>query len=213
MSLKQFQKTIGTKPDGKLGPKTIAAAAEHIGISKIQAAHFFAQCAHETNNFKRFEENLNYTKADNILRVFSWDFDENKDKKINPLEREKAESMVKSPEALANFVYANQNGNGPESSGEGWKYRGRGAIQLTGRANYQAFAMEFDCPIVMSNPELVATKYAFESAIFYFNKRGIWKHAHHSNTTNIKRITRLINGGYNGLADRIKKTDKMLKWA
>jgi len=159
MSLVNLQKKIGVTPDGKWGPGTLKAAAAYYKLSPARAAHFFGQTAHETGGFAKFTENLNYS-AQGLMGVF---------KKYFP-DPATAKRYERNPQAIANKVYANRMGNGPEASGDGWKYRGRGALQLTGRTNYETFAAYCNRPDVMTNPDLVATELAFESAMFFFER-------------------------------------------
>jgi putative chitinase len=157
-------------------------------------AAFLAQCGHESGGFTVFEENLNYS-AQGLCGIF---------KKYFPT-LESAQSYARKPEMIANKVYANRMGNGPESSGDGYKYRGRGPIQLTGKSNYTAFAKEmFDnWQEVVDNPDWVTwdKDFALMSAIWFWNKTGLNKEA---DIGDIKTMTRKINGGYIGLEDRIK---------
>ena len=104
-------------------------------------------------------------------------------------------------------------GNGDVSTGDGFKYRGRGAIQLTGKGIYTEFSKFIDKPEIIDNPDLVAVEYAFESAIFYFDSRQIWKICDEGvNDETIKVVTKIINGGFNGLEDRIAKTNLYYKY-
>lgn len=212
MSIKKLQEKIGANPDGDFGPKTLKKAMGHYKMTPERAAHFFGQVAHETGKFKLFTENLNYS-ADGLLKIFKYDFDVNKNRVIDANEKIKAGKLARNPEAIANFVYANQNGNGDEASGDGWKYRGRGALQLTGKANYKAFADYLDKPEIMDNPDLVTTEYAFESAIFFFDRNKLWAIADKGvNDKTILSITKRINGGTNGLSDRNTLTKKYYSW-
>jgi putative chitinase len=138
MSLKSLQEKIGVTADGAFGPGTMKKAMEFYKFTPERAAHFFAQTAHESGNFKAFSENLNYG-AKGLLGIF---------KKYFPTE-EKALEYERKPEKIANLVYASRMGNGDEASGEGWKFRGRGALQLTGKDNYQAFADYLKKPEIM----------------------------------------------------------------
>lgn len=201
MDLKDFQKKIGVNPDGVFGPKTLKAAAKFYKLSNERAAHFFGQCAHETGNFTVFVENLNYSEQ-GLNRVFKKYFPNNL-----------AKTYAKQPIKIASRVYADRMGNGNEASQDGWKYRGRGAIQTTGKYNYQLLADFLDKPEIMNNPDLVSNEYIFESAMFYFNRRNIWKVADKGvDSKTIMNVTKLINGGYNGLQDRINKTNQFYKW-
>ena len=208
MSLKELQIKIGAEPDGKFGKETLTKAAKHFNLSPVRAAHFFGQVAHETGGFTLFEENLNYSK-ERLLTIFKSDFDTNKDRKLSPTEIKVAEMLARKPEQIANFVYANQNGNGGVASGDGWKFRGRGAIQLTGRSNYEEFAKYVGDPKILEDPGLVKTKYAFESALFFFDKNKLWVICDQGvNQKSITSLTKRINGGTNGLSDRITLTQK-----
>ena len=112
------------------------------------------------------------------------------------------------PEKIANKVYGSRMGNGDEASGDGWKFRGRGALGTTGKENYQRFANYIKKPEIMTNPDLVATEYPFESAIFFFDSNKLWSICDRGITNEaIKELTRRVNGGYNGLDDRILKTN------
>lgn len=196
MSLIKLQEKLGLKPDGDFGPITLKAATKYFNLSPERAAHFFGQTSHETGGFKLFSENLNYS-ADGLKRIFSKYFPGNL-----------ADLYARQPEKIANRVYANRMGNADEKSGDGWKYRGRGAIQLTGKDNYQAFSNYLKNPEIMVNPDLVASEFSFESALFFFEKNKLWDIADKGVTPEtILVITRRINGGTHGLADRTEKTN------
>jgi putative chitinase len=197
MSLKTLQSKVGVKPDGVFGKDTLKACMKHYGLTPDSASHFFAQCAHETGNFILFRENLNYS-ADGLLRIFPKYFD-----------LIKARQYARQPERIANRVYANRMGNGDEASGDGWRYRGRGAIQLTGKNNYRDFA---DWVGKTIDPEDVADEYAFESAQYYFDRNKLWKYCDQVTNTNIALLTRAINGGTHGIEDRKAKTHKYYGW-
>jgi putative chitinase len=197
MSLVALQKKIGVTADGAFGPGTMKAAMAFYKMSPVRAAHFFAQTAHESGNFKAFSENLNYS-ADGLTKIFGKYFD-----------AASAAKAARNPEKIANRVYANRMGNGNEASGDGWKYRGRGALQLTGKDNYKAFADYLKKPEIMDNPDLVATEYSFESAIFFFEKNKLWDICDKGvNDAAILALTKRINGGTHGLDDRKEKTKK-----
>lgn len=198
MSLKSLQTKIGVTADGAFGPGTMKKAMEFYKFTPERAAHFFAQTAHESGNFKAFSENLNYG-ASGLLGIF---------KKYFPTEA-LAKQYERKPEKIANRVYASRMGNGDEASGDGYKFRGRGALQLTGKDNYQAFANYLKKPEIMTNPDLVATDYSFESAIFFFDKNKLWDICDKGvNKDTILALTKRINGGTHGLADREEKTMK-----
>jgi putative chitinase len=202
MSLKSLQEKIGVTADGAFGPGTLRAAMKFYKFTPARAAHFFAQTAHESGDFKAFSENLNYG-AKGLLGIF---------KKYFPTEAKAAEYERK-PEKIANLVYANRMGNGDEASGDGYKFRGRGALQLTGKDNYKAFADYMKQPEIMDNPDLVATKYSFESAIFFFDKNKLWSICDQGvSDASILALTKRINGGTHGLEDRKQKTYKYYEY-
>lgn len=157
-------------------------------------AAFLAQCGHESAGWTVFEENLNYS-AKGLNNTF---------KKYFPTV-ESAQPYARKPQMIANKVYGNRMGNGPESSGDGWKYRGRGPIQLTGKENYTRFAKEMfeDWQNVVDNPDWVTADrdFALMSAIWFWNNNKLNQWV---DSGDFKELTRRINGGYNGLADRIK---------
>jgi putative chitinase len=203
MSLKNLQTKAGVAADGAFGPGTLKAGMTYYKFTPERAAHFFAQTAHETGGFKAFSENLNYS-ADGLNKIFPKYF-KNAGKDAN--------AYARNPEKIANVVYASRMGNGDEASGDGWKYRGRGALQLTGKSNYQAFADYLKKPEIMTNPDLVATEFAFESAIFFFDRNKLWDICDKGvNADTILAITKRINGGTHGLDDRKEKTLKYHGW-
>jgi putative chitinase len=155
----------------------------------LRAAHFLAQIAHESGGFRYVEENLNY--SENALKsVFGKYF------KDNAL----ASDYARRPQKIANRVYANRMGNGSEGSGDGWRYRGRGLIQLTGKSNYTQYADARQVDVVQT-PDLVATEpmLATDVAGWYWDSRALNRYA---DNDDIRAITKRINGGYNGLKDR-----------
>ena len=198
MSLKSLQTKIGVGADGAFGPGTLKAAMVYYKMTPERAAHFFAQTAHESGNFKAFAENLNYGTS-GLTTTF---------KKYFPT-TEKALLYERKPEKIANLVYGNRMGNGDEASGDGFKFRGRGALQLTGKDNYKVFSEYLKNPEIMTNPDLVATEFAFESAIFFFDRNKLWDICDKGvNKDTILALTKRINGGTHGLADREEKTLK-----
>lgn len=202
MSLVLLQRAMGVTADGVFGPKTADAAMKWFKLTPIRAAHFFGQCSHESAGFKIFEENLNYS-ASGLRKTFS---------KYFPNDAI-ASQYARKPRLIASRVYANRMGNGPESSEDGWKYRGRGAIQLTGKSNYAEFQEYIKDPSILNLPDQVASKYSFNSAIFYFNKNNLWKICDKGiDDATITTLTKRINGGYNGLAERKELTKKYASW-
>jgi putative chitinase len=202
MSLVNLQQKIGVTADGAFGPGTLKTAAAYYKLNKSRAAHFFAQTAHESGNFTAFSENLNYG-AKGLRGIFG---------KYFPTDA-MAKMYERQPQKIANRVYASRMGNGVEASGDGWKYRGRGALQLTGKANYQAFSDYIDRPDVMTNPDLVAGELCFESALWFFDRNKLWGICDQGiNDAAILALTKRINGGTHGLDDRKLKTKKFAGW-
>jgi len=201
MSLKNLQSKIGVSADGAFGPGTFKAAMQYFKLNPLRAAHFFGQISHETGEFLIFTENLNYSSS-GLKNTFGKYFPGNL-----------ADQYARQPEKIANRVYASRMGNGNEASGDGWKYRGRGALQLTGRENYSAFSRYLNKPEILTNPDLTATEYAFESALFFFDKNKLWDICDKGVDKNtILLLTKRINGGTNGLADREMKTIKYYRY-
>lgn len=158
----------------------------------LRLAHFLAQAGHESGGFKFINENLNYG-AKGLLGIFPKYFN-----------AQTAALYERKPEKIANVVYASRMGNGDKASGDGYKFRGRGYIQLTGKDNYKAF----DAVVaenILENPDLVATKYPLMSAAWFFHKNGLHKIADEGATDAVvTKITKRVNGGTIGLADRLK---------
>ena len=168
--------------------------------SPRRIAAFVAQGAHESSNFRILTENLNY-RWQTLRRVFPRYF---------PTD-EMAKNYASSPnrqELIANRVYANRMGNGPESSGDGWRYRGRGLIQLTGKNNYRAFAESIETPISEIAEYLLTFEGAVQSASWFWETNNLNRWA---DAGDIKELTRRINGGFIGLEDRIKHYNHALK--
>lgn len=178
-------------------PDNVYTEIEQIGqkfniTTPLRLAHFLAQCAHESANFKALQENLNYS-ADGLVKIFGKYFNSST-----------AAGYARNPEKIASRVYASRMGNGDETSKEGWKFRGRGYIQLTGKSNYAAFG-KFIGEDVVSNPDLIATKYPLASAAFFFNNNNLWSLCDRgSDVAAVTAVTKRVNGGVLGLDDRIK---------
>lgn len=229
-AVKKWQAANSLKPDGIVGPKTLAklglsrsTANEQKDLSesnllnrlkgyvpvdvltqlsknsnkidvnsRVRLAHFLSQCHHESGGFKRVYENLNYS-AESLKKLFPKYFPGNL-----------SDTYENKPELIASRIYANRMGNGDEASGDGWRYRGRGYIQLTGKYNYDKFSRYIGEDVV-KNPELVATKYPLASAMFFFESNKIWSICDGgADESVIQRVTKKINGGFIGLADRVK---------
>ena len=171
----------------------IPDAAKKFNISNpLRLAHFLAQCGHESAGFKAIQENLNYS-ADGLKKIFPKYFPGNL-----------AEGYARNPEKIASKVYGSRMGNGDETTKEGFKFRGRGYIQLTGKDNYTKFA-KFIGEDTVGNPDLVATKYPLASAAFFFDSNKLWEICDKgADDATVTAVTKRVNGGTIGLADRIK---------
>lgn len=168
-------------------------------------AHFLAQCGHESGGFRVLEESLNYSDPNRIWDIFKR-FDKDKDRRPDPEEIEFCKTFVRKPEKLANYVYSNRMGNRDEASGDGWRFRGRGCIQLTGRDNYTRY--DKVCPEnVLSNPDLLKGSLALDSAGWFWFSNGLNSLA---DTGTVAQITRRVNGGTHGLADREKRYNALI---
>jgi putative chitinase len=172
----------------------IPDTASKFGINTpLRLAHFLAQCGHESGGFRATQENLNYS-AKGLMGIF---------KKYFP-NAALAAQYERKPAKIAARVYGGRMGNGNEASGEGYKFRGRGYIQLTGKENYTAFGKSIGEDI-LSNPDVVSSKYALLSAAWFFSKNGLHKIADSgASDAVVTQITKRVNGGTIGLADRIK---------
>jgi putative chitinase len=186
-----LEKLKGHIPDYVI--KQIPEVSEKFGVNTpIRLAHFLAQTGHESGGFRVTTENLNYS-AKGLVGIFK--------KYFTP---ESAAEYQRKPEKIANIVYANRMGNGTQASGDGFKFRGRGYIQLTGKTNYQAFDKTVEDNIE-ANPDLVATKYPLLSAAWFWSKTGLNAVADQGATDEVvTKVTKKVNGGTIGLADRIK---------
>jgi putative chitinase len=171
----------------------IPDTAAKFGITTpLRLAHFLSQCSHESGGFKSVSENLNYS-ADGLKKIFPKYFQGN----LN-------ESYARNPEKIANRVYGGRMGNGDETSGDGWKHRGFGFIQLTGKDNHRAFDKTVDDDI-MANPSLIASKYPLSSAAFFFNTNKLWTICDKgANRATVEALTKRVNGGLIGIEDRWK---------
>ena len=163
----------------------------------LRKAAFIGQCQHESNNFKTLEENLHYS-AHGLMATWPSRFPS----------ADVADQFANNPEKIANKVYGGRMGNGNESSGDGYKYSGRGAIQLTGKQNYTLFD-DFVPEAIIETPSLVATKYPLLSAAWFWSRNGLNAIADLGATDDvITKITKKVNGGTHGLEDRIAKFKK-----
>jgi putative chitinase len=204
----EFQAANGLTADGILGKASFAKMKELWKVTDEQLAHILGQCHHESAGFKADSENLNYS-AQGLAGTFPNRYAVDPKAKVK-VPNALALKLSRKPEAIANNVYSSRMGNGDEKSGDGWKFRGRGALQLTGKDNYRAFTtfIKEDC---IANPDLVKNKYFFESALFFFNKNGLLPLATTVTTDSITKISKRVNGGTHGLEDRIVQTNKFYK--
>ena len=188
----KLDKLKGHIPDAVIQLIPDTAAKFQIN-TPLRLAHFLAQCGHESGGFKATQENLNYS-AKGLMGIF---------KKYFPTEAI-ANAYQRNPQKIANKVYANRMANGDEASGDGYKFRGRGYIQLTGKDNYTQFGNAIGENIT-SNPDVVSGKYALLSAAWFWSKNGLNKLADGGATDAVvTSITKRVNGGTIGLPDRIK---------
>lgn len=193
----KLDKLVGYVPQNVIDEIGLISEKFNI-ITNLRLAHFLSQCSHESANFKLVVENLNYSK-EGLIRIFGGYFAGNL-----------AESYAHQPEKIASRVYGSRMGNGDEVSKEGWKFRGRGYIQLTGKQNYEIFSKFIgeDC---VENPDLVSTKYPVSSAAFFFNNVGLWSICDEGATDDVvTKVTRRVNGGTNGLSHRLQEFKKFI---
>ena len=187
----KLEKLKGHVPDSVIAQIPDTAAKFNI-TNPLRLAHFLAQCGHESGGFKAVNENLNYS-AKGLLGTFGKYFDGTT-----------AAQYEKKPEMIASRVYGNRMGNGDESTKEGYKFRGRGYIQLTGKSNYTKFA-QFIGEDTVGNPDLVATKYPLASAAFFFDSNKLWTICDKgSDEATVTAVTKRVNGGLIGIDDRWK---------
>jgi putative chitinase len=194
----KIDKLKGHIPDSVIAQIPETAAKFNI-TNNLRLAHFLAQCGHESGGFKAVSENVNYSAA-GLKSIFGKYFPGNL-----------AESYARQPQKIASRVYGGRMGNGPEETGDGFKFRGRGYIQLTGKQNYTNFA-KFIGEDTVSNPDLVATKYPLASAAFFFDSNKLWSICDKgADNATITAVTKRVNGGTIGLADRIKHFNEYYK--
>ena len=178
-------------PDAVIDQIPDTAVKFHI-TNTLRLAHFLAQCKHESGGFAVVKENLNYSAA-RLKQVFPKYFPDNL-----------GDSYSNNPAKIGSRIYANRMGNGDEDSGDGYSYRGRGFIQLTGKNNYSNFA-EFIGEDTVAYPDLVATKYPLASAAFFFNSNNLWAICDNGASEDVvTQVTKRVNGGTLGLAERLK---------
>ena len=200
LAMQKLQERIGASTDGSFGPNTARAITKHFSLSAERSAHLLGQASHESGGFTRVCESLYYSSPDRIRKVWPTRFKTVSD----------AEPYARNPKALADKVYSNRMGNGEN---EGSVFIGRGFLQLTGKDNYRSFAADMRLPEVMTDPSLIETDYAFETAYWFFEKNRLFKIADEGvDTDTIEKITKRVNGGYHGLQDRMDQTNKIYGW-
>ena len=191
LSLEQLKQLLPKNPYVDHWHKALSQLLPDYEINTPQRiAAFVAQCAHESGGFLFLKENLNY-RAESLVRVWPKYFPD----------LATAKSYEKQPEKIANRAYANRMGNGPEDSGDGWKFAGKGLIQLTGRTNYTWFAASLGISVEEASEYLLTFEGAAQSACWFWEQNNLNKFA---DTGDIKGMTKVINGGYLGLEDREK---------
>jgi putative chitinase len=200
-AMKSLQRKVGVGDDGAFGPNTARAIAAHFGLAPERGAHLLGQASHESGGFKRSRENLNYSWK-GLMGTWPSRFET----------EEIAREYERQPSKIAGKVYLRKSlGNLTEQDAR--DFIGRGFLQLTGKANYRAFANDMGVPDVMTDPSLVEEKYAFETAQWFFDSNKLWSICDQGvDDETIKKLTKRINGGYHGLEDRISKTRKIHAW-
>lgn len=195
-----FQQKKGLNPDGIIGKITFGSMRMEFDLTPIQLAHFLGQCEHETGGFNLFSENLNYSK-EALITIF---------RKYYP-NIDLAQKHERKPSVIANHVYGGRMGN--NQINDGWDFRGRGCIQLTGKSNYKQFSEWIKDASILSNPNQVSDKYAFESALWFFKTNKLDQLCEDLSEKTITLVSRGINVGNtfsninpHGLQDRITKT-------
>lgn len=204
--IKELQKLVGANPDGIIGNETLTKFALKYNKSRIETIHFFAQIDHESGGFTIVRENMNY-RAPRIMEIFGIG------KHSAKITQAESLPLAGNPYALAERVYGLGNPSkakelGNTKVGDGFKYRGGGALQCTGGSDYKRYGGDE----LYNNPDLIGdSAYYFITAIKEFDFKNIWRHAKDLSETSIKNVTKVVNGGYNGLADRISKVNKYNK--
>lgn len=204
MNLNDFQRAAGiTNAMAQKWFSPVTSAMLEFGIdTPLRMAGFIAQTGHESGGYTVISENTNYRNASRLAMIFRSDFDRNKNRKIDPEELAFAQGYVGKPVAIANYVYANQGGNGPESSGDGWRYRGRGLIQVTLKNNYRACGKALNLDL-LSTPDLLTEPLtAARSAAWYWQSHDCNSSADRSDVVG---MTRKINPALVGLDDRTRR--------
>lgn len=191
-SLFRLDKLKGHVPQAVIDAIPDTAAKFNI-TTPLRLAHFLAQCGHESGGFRATQENLNYS-AKGLRGIF---------KKYFPTDAIAA-AYQRNPQKIANKVYASRMGNGPESSGEGYKFRGRGFLQITGKDNYAAASKALGVDFIQ-NPDLISSKYALLTAGWFFQRNKLWSICDQGSSSQVvSAVTKRVNGGQIGISDRIR---------
>ena len=200
-AMKKLQDKVGVGADGHFGKNTAKAIAQHYELSNERAAHLMGQASHESGHWRHTRENLNYS-AESMMRVWPSRFPD----------LASCEGYSRNPTALANKVYGGRMGNDANTN-EGALFSGKGYLMITGKNNYRAFSSDMGLLEIMTDPDLVAEDYAFDTAMWFFNKNKLFDIADDGvNDETILKITRRVNGGTHGLTDRTGETKKIYEW-
>lgn len=197
--LSRTMPTLGDKRAAELAPHLAAALSEFKIEPGVELAMLLAQLGHESIDLKRWEEGLHYTTAERICAVFG--------KRRFP-DLASAQPFVGQPTALANYAYAGMNGNGGAASGDGWLFRGRGPVQTTGRANYRATGAALKVPLEHFPDQLLNPSVGFRAACWFWTSKGCPAPARKGD---VLAVTKIINGGTNGLDDRKARFERACK--
>lgn len=205
-----FQKKHGLEPTGKIGPKTLAKLADVLSIkSKEHLAHFLGQIHHETGGFTNERESLNYTPQallkhfpNRITQQQAWQFGRTSEQKANQI-------------AIANIIYGGRWGQlnlGNTQPNDGWDFRGNGSIQTTGRFNHQRLADYIGDQEIMTDTNKLSEEYYFESGIYYFDVKNVWKNCNQITKNNILLVSKHINLGSPTSKGEPKHLEDREKW-
>ena len=201
--LNTFQKNNHLLVDGVLGENTFEAFKKKFLLNDLELAHFLGQVDKETGGFSKDTESLNYN-PEGLIATFSY----YRERKTEAWIDGRTKLSRANQEVIANKVYADKNRGakfklGNTIHGEGFKFLGRGGIQLTGKNNYTSFSKYLNDPAVIVNPDLVATKYFWESAMFFFLRNNLFKMCTSISTSQINKVTTVINKGTDSYQDRV----------
>ena len=211
MDIKEFQRSRGLIADGIVGKNTIKEFKKAYNLNDEMVAHFLGQTYVESNGFKEVEENLNYS-AKGLAETWPSRYAVDP-RAIIKVPNALAKHLERKPQEIANNAYADRMGNGNEDSGDGWKHRGFGYIQLTGKKTQDEFSEYVGDSSIKAYPDKIATIYPLESALFYFHKHNLFKNISKVDYATIKNITKRINGGYSHIDRRKYWTEYFYKKA